>query len=110
MSKLSFKQYYEAKEQLRAAANSNQTVNSEYEMTKYCKFPVLSEDDKEYIALKPKDKVSVVWEYIKEGEELIPTPRRIEISTEEEEGVRVSPAWGKSKLVSWIQKNTIKND
>lgn len=112
MQKLSFKEYYDAKEKLRLAANSNQTVNSEYEMQKYCKFPVQVEgEDKEYISLKPKDRISILWEFINTGTGTPDqVPRRVEIITEDDESVRVSPCWGKSKLINWIQKNTVENN
>lgn len=109
--KLSFKDYYDSKESLREAANSVPRVNSEYEMKKYCKFPVLADDeDKEYISLKPKDRISIVWEHVNNGSDSVPIATKVEITFEDEETKRVMPCWGKSKLITWIQKNTVENN
>jgi hypothetical protein len=104
MDKLTFKEYYESKELLRKAAESTPRVETEYEMLKYCQFPVLEEDEKEFIALKPRDRINILWEYLRTDE--VPLPLRVEI-TSDDDTKRVFPCWGKSKLLTWIQKNTI---
>lgn len=104
-TKLSFSEYCKSKEYLRLAAESIPQLVKEYELTKYCKFPVVTEDegDKQYIAFKPKDKIEVLWEYLDPEH---PTPRRVVVTTDDEDGSKIQPAWGNTKLASWIAKNT----
>lgn len=107
MVKMTFKEYYDSKEILREAAASVPRINSEYEMTRYCQFPILAEDDdKEYLSLKPKDRINILWEYLRTDD--TPFPVKVEIVSDEDTQ-RVFPCWGKSKLLTWIQKNTVKN-
>ena len=106
--KLSFKDYLNSKEILRDAASSVPRVNSEYEMRKYCQFPVREGEDKEYLALKPKDRINILWEYLINDE--VPLPIKVEITSDDDDTKRVLPCWGKSKLVEWLQSNTMKKD
>ena len=104
--KLSFKEYCLSKEYLRLAAESIPQITEQYELTKYCKFPVVTdEEDKQYVAFKPKDKVEVVWEYLNPE---APVARRVVVTTEDEDGTKVQPAWGNTKLASWLKNNTKK--
>lgn len=109
--RLSFKEYYDSKESLREAASSVPRVNSEYELKKYCKFPVVSDnEDKEYISLKPKDKINIVWEHASNTPDGLPVAVKVEITFEDDETKRVMPCWGKSKLITWIQNSTVENN
>lgn len=105
--KLSFSEYCKSKEYLRLAAESIPQLVVEYELTKYCKFPIVAEEEseKQYVSFKPKDTISVLWEYLNPDN---PTPRNVTVSTDDEDGEKIQPAWGNTKLSSWIAKNTRK--
>lgn len=79
----------------------------EYELTKYCKFPIVADEDsdKQYVSFKPKDTISVLWEYLTPES---PTPKRVTVTTDDEDSEKIQPAWGNTKLASWITKNTRK--
>ena len=61
MNKMSFKEYFNSKEQLKKAGIENIRANLEYSVTKYCKIPVVEsmESEKIYISLKPSDKMPI---------------------------------------------------
>lgn len=105
--KLSFKEYCLSKEYLRLAAENIPQIKESYELTKYCKFPVVANDDgdKEYIAFRPKDKIEVVWEYLNPDN---PTARSVVVTTDEDDDAKIQPAWGNTKLATWLAKNTRK--
>lgn len=105
--KLSFKEYCQSKEYLRLAAESIPQIKEEYELTKYCKFPVVTDgvDDKEYISFKPKDTIEVVWEYLNPE---APIARKVLVTTDDDDHSKIQPAWGNTKLSSWLNKNTRK--
>jgi hypothetical protein len=108
MSKLSFSEYCKSKEYLRLAAESIPQLVEVYELTKYCKFPIITEeDDKQYVAFKPKDRIEVLWEYL---DEKAPVARKVTVITDDEEESRVHPSWGNIKLASWLAKNTNKTN
>lgn len=106
-TKLSFKEYCKSKENLRLAADSIPQILEEYELTKYCKFPIVTseEGDKEYVSFKPKDKMEVLWEFLIPD---APSIRKVVVTTDEEEQARIQPAWSNTKLSSWLEKNTCK--
>lgn len=106
-TKLSFSEYCKSKEYLRLAAESIPQVVVEYELTKYCKFPVVAgeEGDKQYVSFKPKDTIEVLWEYLDPEH---PTPKRVVVTTDDDDHTKIQPAWGNTKLSSWISKNTRK--
>lgn len=105
--KMSFSEYCKSKEYLRLAAESIPQFVVEYELNKYCKFPIVaSEDgDRTYVAFKPKDRIAVLWEYLNPEN---PVPRSVTVTTDDESDSKVQPAWSNSKLSSWISKNTSK--
>lgn len=100
MKKLSFKEYYEAKEKLLQASKSLPRVISEYVVKKYCKLPILSENDKDYISLKPKDIVRILWEF--HDIKSLPLAKTIYIND-----VKHTPSWNNEKLKSWVDSMTI---
>ena len=106
-TKLSFKEYCLSKEYLRLAAESIPQITESYELTKYCKFPVVSseEGEKGYISFRPKDKIEVLWEYLNPD---APTARSVVVTTDDESESKVQPAWGNSKLATWLTKNARK--
>ena len=106
--KLSFKEYCVEKEFLRASVGNIPQVTETYELTKYCKFPVIVESagDKSHITFKPKDRIEIVWEYLNPNS---PSAKRIMVE-EDIDSVTVNPAWSNSKIESWLKKHTKKVD
>lgn len=104
-----FKEYCSSKDSLRLAADNVLRVTENYTMRKYCKFPVIAEeaDDTEYVALKPKDIIEVVLEYLIPDN---PTVVSFKVESEEDTGekIAVRPSWGNKKLVEWLDKNATK--
>lgn len=105
--KLPFSEYCKSKEYLRLAAESIPQITEEYELTKYCKFPVVTEDDggREYVSFKPKDTIEVVWEYLNPD---APIARKVVVTTDDEDHSKIQPAWGNTKLSSWLANNARK--
>lgn len=106
-TKLSFKEYCQSKENLRLAADTIPQITETYELMKYCKFPVVTDEegDKQYVQMRPKDTIEIVWEFLNPES---PTAKKVTVSTDEEDETRVQPAWGNTKLSSWVNKNTKK--
>ena len=106
-AKLSFKEYCQSKEYLRLAADSIPQIVEEYELTKYCKFPVVTDEDedKRYIAFKPKDTIEVLWEFLNPD---APVARKVIVTTDEDDRSKIQPAWGNTKLASWLANNARK--
>lgn len=103
--KLSFKEYCLSKKYLRLAVDNVPQIMEYHELTKYCKFPVVSDDDdKQYVALKPKDKVEVVWECLNPEH---PTLKSLKVIIESSIEA-VQPSWSDAKLVAWLKNNTRK--
>jgi hypothetical protein len=108
MVKQSFKEYCQAKEYLRAAADSIPRIAESYSLTKYCKLPIVVDEvdgEKGYVAFKPKDRIEVVFEYLNPD---APAVAVVSVTTEDEQGVKVQPAWGDVKLISWLKNSTRK--
>lgn len=101
MKHISFKQYYEETQKLREAAKGNRRSAVDYSVTKYCKIPIhVSEsDEKEYVSLKPKDIVRVLWEY--EGD----TPKFSKLYLTVLGDSEKKPVWESHKMLEWIQSN-----
>jgi predicted transcriptional regulator len=98
--KLSFKEYYESKESLLLANANLPKVVNEYVVKKYCKLPVLDENNKkDYISLKPKDLVQVLWEF---NDIKNPQAKKIMV-----ESSTYSPCWSNDKLKKWIEQTTL---
>ena len=106
MDKLTFKQYLKSKDKLREAIKQTPIRKAEYVMRKYCKLPVgESKENKEYIALKPKHKLIVEWNYRDHN-----NPALISICFENVDGVDVieeySSFWSDDRFKKWLQRNT----
>lgn len=97
-----FKQYYNSVIQLREAAKSIPRVTIKYSCRKYCKVPIVTENGREFLSLKPKDLLSVVWEK--------PMDRSGEIQkitvTTDELNESVSFDWHMEKIKNWLTNNT----
>ena len=100
MTQLSFKEYYESKQQLIKASESNVRMTIEYTVLKYCKVPVINEQlEKEYIPFKPKDSVRMMWEF--NGDD----PILISFYSLTEGEQHYIPAWTSLKSHEWSLNN-----
>ena len=100
MTKLTFKEYYESKERLLNATNNLPKIIKEYVVKKYCKIPLLdNNNNKDYIALKPKDTIKILWEF-----QTAETP---EVKSITIENIKYSPCWNDDKLNNWINTTTL---
>lgn len=103
---LSFSQYYRSKEKLLEKADESPRIYSYYEVKTYRKVPLLENYDDEnkiYIAFKPKDKIKILWEY----ENIhFPTARSFVIFNEDESTETYYPCWSNKKLLKWVMSNT----
>lgn len=108
MDKISFKQYYDSKQKLKAAGEDCPRYFKEYVVNKYCKLPLLediSAEDKIYLSLKPNDKIKIFWEVT----DLVnPVPRYIHILNEELlEDKKYFFSWNLMKINKWLNLSTI---
>ena len=103
---LTFKEYVESKEQLKAALKETPIQNTTYVVNKYCKLPLgESKDSKEFVLLKPKHKIVVEWKY-----EDIMSPDVVSVSfvdvKDVDTGAKSKVLWEKSRFRKWLLKNT----
>jgi len=105
MIKLTFKQYLEGKEQLRAAIANTPLTIVEYEVRKYCSIYIgESKVEGKIVGLKPKHKLIVQWRYDSMDD---PTPEHVKFIgvanlTEDEQPV----FWTGQKLHKWLMRHT----
>ena len=59
--KISFKEYLESKEALRSAVQEVPKTQIEYEVKKYCTFPIGESNDRQAIKLKPSNRLFISW-------------------------------------------------
>lgn len=97
--KLTFKEYYDSLERLRSASNTLPKMLNEYIVKKYCKIPVFEDNKKNYISLKPKDTLNILWEFVDAK-----TPQVKNITFD---GVTYYPSWHNEKMKKWIETTTI---
>lgn len=105
MKKITFREYFESIQILRKAVNDVPKRTANYSLTKYCKLPILETVDssnKDYISLKPKDTITVTWEY---NNKELPTPISVKIVTENAEQI-IYPAWSNLKFFKWVTSST----
>lgn len=108
--KLTFKEYLDSKEKLREAVNQTPKRTAMYTVQKYCKLVVGEcKEEKEYVNLKPKQKIFVEWLYENTDN---PTILAIKfdgvknISPEDEH----SSMWQGERLLKWLLRNTHEED
>lgn len=106
MDKLTFKQYLDSKERLREAVKQTPIRKVEYMMRKYCKLPVgETKEDKQYIPLKPKQKIIVEWNYRD-----LENPQLEGLFFENVDGVddtdEYQSFWSDDRFKKWLLKNT----
>jgi hypothetical protein len=104
-TKLTFKEYLESKNQLREAASSIPKRTAQYNVRKYCKLVVgESTDDKEYINLKPQNKIFVEWLY-----EDVDDPTVVSIRFDGVKNVDIEEehksTWRGERLLKWLSRN-----
>lgn len=104
---LSFKQYLASKEKLREAIKQTPIQIIEYTVKRYSKLPIgESKATREYVALCPKQKIFVEWEYTNIDD--TPTPLSVSFAGVRDllEGEQHSVLWDGDKLQEWLSKNT----
>lgn len=106
IKELSFSEYFKSKETLLEKADESPRIYSYYEVRAYRKVPLLEnydDEEKIYIAFKPKDKIKILWEY----ENIhFPTARNFIIINED--GIETYyPAWSNKKLLKWVMNNAV---
>jgi hypothetical protein len=106
MDKISFKQYFESKQKLKAAGEDCPKYFQEYVVSKYCKLPLLEEigsEEKQYVALKPKDRLEIFWEV---SDLVHPVPRYIKVINEDDEEKKYYFSWNLMKINKWLELST----
>lgn len=106
MTKLTFKEYLESKEQLREAIRNTPVVVKEYYVRKYCSIALgESDDDKRTIGLKPKHELLIEWRYDDINN---PSPQWIKFKNVKdlEETEQFAPFWHSQKLQKWLMRHT----
>jgi hypothetical protein len=106
MQQLSFKEYLESKQKLLSALKETPVQTITYEVNKYCKLVVGEKDAKEYIALKPSQKIIVEWRYDSVYDPPIPVSLCFEnVKTVDSEN-HFNTFWTGIRLKNWLSKNT----
>ncbi len=107
MTKLSFAQYLHSKQQLRESVGQLPRIIIEYEVRDYAAI-TLGEtvEDKEIVALKPKQLVVVEWE---QQQNTTFTPIRISFEGHKDilETEEFQTFWPTTKLRKWLTTHTI---
>jgi hypothetical protein len=102
MVHLTFKQYLESRAQLLKAIENTPIAVLEYDIRKYCTIQVgESEDEKQLISLKPKNKLIVEWSYEDIND---PEPISVRLSTNESFDV----FWSGEKMKKWLVRHASK--
>lgn len=105
MQKLTFKQYIESKEQLLKAIENTPISIVEYEIKKYCSIALgESQDEKQLIGLKPKQKIVVEWRYLSIDNPVIDTIQLIGLN-EVDSNEKYTTFWTNSKLTKWLARH-----
>ena len=104
-NKLTFKEYFNTKEQLLEAVKKVPKRTAEYTVRKYCKLPVgESKDTREYIPLKPKQTIAVDWLY-EDIDNPTPTGLRFQNVKNIEATLLYETFWEGKKLLKWLLRN-----
>lgn len=106
MKKMTFKEYLESKEKLRQAIGETPIQSTTHIVNKYCKIPVgETKEDKQYVSLKPKQKIVVEWRYVD-----INNPDVNQIQFEDVKDIEPTDSyetfWNNEKFQKWLLKNT----
>ena len=108
MEKLTFKQYLESRDQLLNAVKNTPISVLEYDIRKYCTIQIgESEDDKQLVSLKPKNKIIVEWLY-----ENIDNPEPLSIKFVGTNNIDMDEShtvfWSGQKLNKWLLRHAYK--
>lgn len=95
MNKLSFKEYYESKLELKQQNESTVIFKTTHDIGKYCKVPFMISESKVYVSLKPRDSMVVEWK--RTSNDIVPLSFNIN-------GVEYLPSWNSSKMKTWVQQ------
>lgn len=105
MKKLTFKEYLESKNQLKEAVKNQPIQQATYVVRKYCKLPVLINEEKQLTSLKPKHEITVKWVYEDINKPIIVSVLFNNDSTE------CKTTWSDDRIYNWLSKNTrVKNN
>jgi len=105
MPQLTFKEYIQSKTKLYEAVEKTPKRTALYTIRKYCKLPVgTCKESKEYISLKPKEKLSVAWLYENLDE---PTPININFNDVKDidPDSEYAAFWNGARLLNWLMRN-----
>lgn len=96
-----FKQYYLSVKQLREAAQESPKIWETYSCRKYCKIPILTDGVRDFVSLKPKDDIKILWERSSLGNII----RSVEVVLEDQT-IKVDIDWNHEKILKWLENNT----
>lgn len=103
-NKISFAEYLNSKQTLRAAVGTIPTRTVEYEVKKYCKLSVgESREDREHVPLKPSHKILVDWLYDDADN---PTPLNLRFEGVGHDASDHVANWSGERLLKWLMRNT----
>ena len=106
MKKLTFAEYMQSKEQLREALSKTPQRVGEYYVQKYCKLVIgETKDEKQYVSLKPKQRIFVEWLYEDIGNPTIVGIKFQGVANIDSEEEHAS-FWEGAKLQKWLHRNT----
>ena len=94
--KLSFKEYYESRQQL-LTENTYIKFSTAHDVYKYCRVPFSLFEKKIYIPFKPKDRIKVLWERV-DG---VIHPVEFIIND-----ASYIPLWNSTKMRTWVEQST----
>ncbi len=105
MKKITFKEYLDSKDKLLSALKESPVRIATYTIKKYCKIPVgESKNEKQYVALKPKNNVIVEWKY-----DDVDAPLPLSIQFDNVKNVsdeKHNTFWTSERLQKWLIRNT----
>lgn len=103
--KLTFKEYINSKDRLREAVRQVPERTARYTVNKYCKIAIgETKENKEYVSLKPKQKVEVDWLYEDATNPTVISVRFINVEGINE-GDEFNILWGHDRLGKWLSRN-----
>lgn len=107
MKKLSFKEYLSSKQKLRESILKTSHCSATYSITKYCRLPIIEDDIKNIVSLKPNQFIIVEWFYENNNITPIPISIIIEDATNNIDISTFNTTWSGNKLLKWLKKNSI---
>lgn len=105
---ISFVDYLESKKRLKEADENIPKMVKQYKPVKYCKVPLRENkntEEKNYIPLKPTDRVEILWEFSNLER---PTPKTIIIESDKLDDDTMYFIWNDAKVRKWVE-STLEN-